>query len=153
VLSDVSRACEQRHLFAQCFDRGDNFPWRVGVDLDRPADLLRDHVRCRPRIIENQCPIRLVEEPRELAKGALAARPNSFLVYGMPTLHDTQLHAFNIQFRGLQSHVKKPYLKPDGSALAWSFVFGLVPSIHVARQAWMAGTSPATNEWVNCVWV
>jgi hypothetical protein len=40
-------------------------------------------------------------KPRELAKGALATRPNSFLVYGMPALHDTQLHAFDIHFRGL----------------------------------------------------
>jgi hypothetical protein len=47
-------------------------------------------------------------KPRELAKGALAARPNSFLVYGMPAVHDTQSH-----FRGLQSHVKKRYLKPE----------------------------------------
>jgi hypothetical protein len=65
------------------------------------------------RIIENQCPIRLVEERRELAKGALAGRANSFLVDGMTALGDAQPHAFDIHFRGLQSHIEKRYLKPE----------------------------------------
>jgi hypothetical protein len=144
---------KERLLLTQCYDRGDNFFWSVAVDLDRAGGLLGDDARCRPRIIKNQCPIRLVEEPRELAKGALAARPNSFLVDGVAALRDPQSDTFDIHFRGLQSHVKKPCLKPDRSTLAWSFVPGLVPGIHAARQAWMAGTSPATNEWMNCVWV
>ena len=56
------------------------FLWGLAVDLDRSGGLLRDDARCRPRIIENQCPVRLIEEPRELTKGALATRPNYMLL-------------------------------------------------------------------------
>ena len=66
-----------------------------------------------PELSKIRRAIGLVEEPRELTKGALAARPNSLLVHSIPALRDPQSDSFNIHFRGPKGHVKEPYLKPE----------------------------------------